>query len=297
MRWLVNSNGQTSGPMDDAMVTALIRAGQLGESSLLREESSESWMPLAQTPFVAVVAAPAPPQPGGEALGFAILLSPIVAGVLVWLWIANMNLLQDPASTLQILTVLTIVGTATLIAVEASQLGMGKRTDSRGKKGTGAVAWFCASCLIWFIAFPWYLDQRRYYGRKPLAIGGVLAMLFFIGSTFIIGAAIENKKAEVRASFNQAEASLTNFSIPTPAAVPTVDHGSEIARFVSAKRRLKTNPPKTGGDLLQMLGEPTTTMDMPGSKMYSWYYETKEIGRDVIVASVGSNGRVNLVQY
>jgi len=208
--------------MDEAMLTALVKAGQVAADAMVREEEDIAWEPITQTRFAPVATGGAPlgaePQQGGDALGYVILLAPFISGILVWLWIANMNLLQDPSAALLALTILTVAGTALLMAIEASQLGMGTRNDSRDKKGTGPIAWFFAACLVWFLAFPWYLDHRRYYGRKPLAVGGILVMLFFVISTSVVGAAIENKKAEVRRSFDYAQATV--ISVDTSTATP-----------------------------------------------------------------------------
>jgi GYF domain 2 len=51
MRWLVNSNGQTSGPMEEAMLAALVKAGQIAADAMVREETDIAWEPIAQTKF------------------------------------------------------------------------------------------------------------------------------------------------------------------------------------------------------------------------------------------------------
>jgi predicted ABC-type sugar transport system permease subunit len=108
-----------------------------------------------------------------------------------------MNLLQGPGGSLTLLVVVTIGASAVLIAAEASQLGMGKFKDSRGKVSTGPIAWFVLTCLLWIVAFPWYLHQRRYFGRNSLAVGGLLVALVFTGSSYLMGQAIEEKMASL----------------------------------------------------------------------------------------------------
>lgn len=159
------------------------------------------WMhpPCAGAPSVA---SPLPPG-GSEALGTIIVFIPFVATLLIWFWVGSMNLFQNPTGSLALLSIGTVVGTALLMAVEASQLGMGTRVDSRGKKGSSPGAWFVLSCLLWIVAFPWYLDQRRYYGRRPLAVAGILMALLFVGSTFAMGAQIEQQKSRVRDRLEQ----------------------------------------------------------------------------------------------
>lgn len=149
---------------------------------------------------------------GSDALGYVILAIPFFSGVLVWLWIANLNILQDPSGTLWALTLVTIGATALLMSVEASQLGMGTRKDSHGKIGTGPVAWFLAACIMWLIAFPWYLAQRGRYGRKSLVVGGIFVALFFIGSAAAVGSAIDAQKTRIQSAFGGNAASLTSLN-------------------------------------------------------------------------------------
>lgn len=140
---------------------------------------------------------------GSEALGTIIVLLPLLATALIWFWVGSMNLLQDPSGTLTMLTIGTVVATAILMAVEASQLGMGSTLDARGKKGSSPAAWFFLTCLLWIVAFPWYLDQRRHYGRRPLVVAGILIGLLFVGSAFSMGSQIEAQKSRVRDSLQQ----------------------------------------------------------------------------------------------
>jgi hypothetical protein len=136
----------------------------------------------------------------GEALGIVMLILPLVGVALVWLWIANMNLLQGPRSSLGIVLCIVILGTATLAAVEASQLGMGVRPDSKGKTGSGPITWFFGTTLLWIICYPMYLFQRSRYGLRNLAVGGAVAGLLFAGSAYAIEAAIQAKIAEIQSN-------------------------------------------------------------------------------------------------
>lgn len=66
MRWLVSSNGQVAGPMDDTMVSTLVGAGKIAPDAFLREEHGAEWVRLSKTPFAAAIitvatAAPSPP--------------------------------------------------------------------------------------------------------------------------------------------------------------------------------------------------------------------------------------------
>lgn len=144
-------------------------------------------------------------EPASEALGYTLLLIPAVAILLVWLWVGSMNLLQRPSDSLLLVVVGTVGLTALLIAVESSQLGMGSKLDTRGKAGNGPLAWFVLSCLLWIVAFPWYLHQRKHYGRKSLVVGGLFVALVFSASSYLMGQAIEERASSVRRSLSTFE--------------------------------------------------------------------------------------------
>jgi hypothetical protein len=145
----------------------------------------QQWVALASHPPFAQAlksAAPPPPPPPealhaasiatapGEGVGYAILLIPLGATVLIWVWIGNMNLLQDPATALTMVGFSTILVTAVLIAIEASQLGMGKAPVENGKKGSGPVL-FVGTLVAWLI-MSLVPEQACWYGKKSLAIRG-----------------------------------------------------------------------------------------------------------------------------
>ncbi len=57
--------------------------------------------------------------------------------------------------------------------------------------------------MLWALAFPWYLHKRKYFGRRSLALAGVLFAGLFLFSAMSMGGAIETKKAEIRRNLNQ----------------------------------------------------------------------------------------------
>jgi hypothetical protein len=142
----------------------------------------------------------------GEALGTLQLLLPFGAAILIWLWVGSMNLLQDPASTLMVITVVTILATGAIAAVEASQLGIGADTDrdTKGRKRSGPGLWFVFHLVLWILAFPSYLYWRSKYGAKNMVVGGILVALLFTASSLGMGVAIESQKAEIRERIQQA---------------------------------------------------------------------------------------------
>lgn len=70
--------------------------------------------------------------------GLAFLAIPLVAILLLWFWVAQMNLLQSPGDTLMIIVLVTIIGTAVVAAVEAGNAGM---TSDRNKGTYSPTAW------------------------------------------------------------------------------------------------------------------------------------------------------------
>ena len=142
-----------------------------------------------------------PPAPAGQAvpnpelLGVIMLVVPIVAILLMWQWVGSMNLLQNPASSLQMIVILTIVGTATLGAVEASRLGIGSEADIKnGKKQSGPGVWFLFILVMWILGFPMYLYWRSRYGRKNDLGVGIVAAVLFAGVAYTMGATIEDAR-------------------------------------------------------------------------------------------------------
>jgi hypothetical protein len=83
----------------------------------------------------------------------------------------------------------------------------------------------------------------------------------------------------------------------SPATVTLSPMQQERVRFQAARESLKKRRPKDQTEIVSMLGEPSSVMDLDGYSIVQWYYETKEVGRDVISANIEKNGRVSLVGY
>lgn len=132
--------------------------------------------------------------PGAD-YGIFLLAAPVVSTLLMWFWVGNMNLLQNPLQALSIIGLSTVVITALIAAMEAGQVGM----VSNKKQGTySPVAWFFIILLLWIIGYPVYLYKRRKYGLTNfLAIGLVIAVVF-IASQVMLGMSIEQQKNKVR---------------------------------------------------------------------------------------------------
>jgi len=75
MRWYVQANGQTSGPVDDNTLAAWVRERRLAPGTLIAAEGTSEWVPIERSPFAAAMTAPAPPvrKPGMSTLGKVVL--------------------------------------------------------------------------------------------------------------------------------------------------------------------------------------------------------------------------------
>lgn len=74
---------------------------------------------------------------------------------------------------------------------------------------------------------------------------------------------------------------------------------NEKIRFDTAKVRLRKEKPKTEEKIKAILGEPSNTMaDFMGKgDMVQWYFETHEIGRDVIQCLISKDGSISMLTY
>lgn len=230
-------------------------------------------------------------SPGGESLGYAILLLPFGATGLIWGWIgvgAYTNKLQDPAGTLNAVGIGTIVATAILIGVEASALGMGKLAIERGRKtGSGPFTWFAAALFMWIVTYPWYLSHRRLYGRKSLVVGGILVAAIFVGSWALTSSEIANM-ARRRASAAEARATIDMLSSTTGVDART----RARAQYESDRDALRSDKPKTEAAVNAILGRRADSVtEANGVTDLMWFYEDKAVGRDIVQVII-QNGKV-----
>jgi hypothetical protein len=203
------------------------------------------------------------PKASGEALGTVMVFVPLASAALIWLWVGEMNLLQNPSSTLSFLGVATIISTAVLGAVEAQQVGAGgeRDVDEKGRKRSGPVAWLAAILLIWIVCFPAWLYQRKKYGLRNLLGAGILMALVFVGSWGAVNNAIESRKADIRKVFS----GLTNDTPRRSASPPIVTQaGYELVQDGMSYGQVRT--------IIGASGKEVSHSDIGGytTVMYSW---------------------------
>jgi hypothetical protein len=165
-----------------------------------------------------------------ESLGIVLLLLPVVATVLVWFWVARLNLLEDPMARLWLIVVLTVLLTAVLTGIEAKQLGAGRPITIAGKvkRRTGPIGWFLGTLLLWAFVYPAWLYQRSRYGAKNLLVWGILLALAFWGSIFAVGAAIESTRQDAVHIFAAAAGQLADPSSNRPASSADLLHQKQM---------------------------------------------------------------------
>ena len=215
-------NNEQAGPFTIGQLRSMWQNGKATAQTQYCFVGGTSWQPLINiramlepAPVQPTTVSPPPPpshpavarQPiaGSELLGIIMLVTPVVSTLLIWQWVGSMNLLQNPSSTLQMLVILTIVGTAALGAVEANQLGIGNDLDTakNGKKRSGPAQWFVFILAMWILGFPMYLYWRNRYGRKNYLVGGIFVALLFSGVAYAMFSVIEDTKANIRHQLQQ----------------------------------------------------------------------------------------------
>jgi len=78
---------------------------------------------------------------------------------------------------------LLVLGGAILIAVDASQNGIGSRPDPiTDKKEGGPVIWFIGTLLLWLVIYPLYMFRRARYGAKSSGVACLIGALLFFGA-------------------------------------------------------------------------------------------------------------------
>ena len=181
------------------------------KAKLLNQGSAPAAAPAAEA------AAPAQAKEQGapsEVFGYIMLGIPVFGLMLIWLWVGNMTILEDPGTALVTISAMVLFGTAIPATIEASNLKMGNPEDLKpnGKKREGPVAWFFSLWLLWFAAYPMYLNRRAVYGVKKLLVPGLIIMILYVGSWFLMMNAIEDKKRQVRSAINQMNSTYQRYN-------------------------------------------------------------------------------------
>jgi hypothetical protein len=193
-----------------SMAEELAKLAELRSSGVLTEDEfavqkarllapQEAPAPAAVSPAPTDVKGPGGTKTVSESLGPVMLVLPLLATALIELWIGSMTLFDRPMTPLTAIVVVTVVATAVLVAIEANNFGMGGETDLRpnGKRREGPGEWFAGMLVLWFVAFPLYLNRRALYGVRRLLWPGLGAVLILSLSAGYMAAQIESKTKEI----------------------------------------------------------------------------------------------------
>lgn len=127
--------------------------------------------PLTATATAAAVSAP-PTSTTSIDLGMLLAIIPWIDLFLMWVWVrGSLFAFWDNLGTA---TVVVVVTSAILGALDASRLGMGTRPHpTTGKKHDGPFGVFLAMGLLWILVYPIYMVRRQAYagGRSWVAAG------------------------------------------------------------------------------------------------------------------------------
>lgn len=141
--------------------------------------------------------------------GIFLLAIPVVAAMLIWFWVGNMNLFQMPGDSMALIMIATVVGTASVAAMEASKVGM---TSNRQNGIYSPTEWFLIISLLWIIGYPAYMYKRRYFGLADHLAAGLCIAFTFAASWASMNSVIEDQKTELRGKFDNVQHQLESFS-------------------------------------------------------------------------------------
>jgi erythromycin esterase len=113
----------------------------------------------------------------GETVGRIMLIIPVLAVIIMWLWITDMNWLRPVFFYLNLISLGTVILTSLLAYREASRLGFGEQ-----KNEIKPIVYFIGMFLLWPIFFPLYLHQRRKKGKKNRLVIAIITAFIFSGS-------------------------------------------------------------------------------------------------------------------
>jgi hypothetical protein len=106
-----------------------------------------------------------------------------VCASMMWVCIYDADEVAAAGVAIRCLGAVTILGTATLAALEANVLhGTGLDRPTPLKRVGCAAFWFAAHLAAWILAYPSYLRWRRRYGARNLLKGAAVVAAGFVSS-------------------------------------------------------------------------------------------------------------------
>jgi len=217
-QWHFSINGKQAGPISSSELKQLASSGRLSRNDLVWKDGLPNWVaaeklkglfPALENSFQPTLPPRIPPlQPSppplisntssiagidnnflasglprkkpSEALAIAMLVTPVVASLILFL----VNLTENMQV---ILAWGTVCITGVLGFIDAKSLGMGSPTDLKptGKKHTGPIAIAIGIIGVWIIGFPLYFNSRKRFGSLNLLLPSILVTaVFLVTATF-----------------------------------------------------------------------------------------------------------------
>jgi hypothetical protein len=139
----------------------------------------------------------------GEVVGMIMLMIPVASGILTWLWIGSMALIDSPGEKLGGLAALTVLLTAALAAFEANELGFGKDNMESKLARVAPIWWFFSMVFIWVVDYPRYLYARSLFGVRNLLAFGLLSMTIWIVPLSVITYEIMNAESNLNQTIQE----------------------------------------------------------------------------------------------
>jgi GYF domain 2 len=212
-QWHFSINGNQAGPISSSELKQLASSGGLSRNDLVWKDGLPNWIaaeklkglfPALENSFQPTLPPRIPPlQPSppplisntssiagidnnflasglprkkpSEALAIAMLVTPVVASLILFL----VNLTENMQV---ILAWGTVCITGVLGFIDAKSLGMGSPTDLKptGKKHTGPIAIAIGIIGVWIIGFPLYFNSRKRLGSLNLLLPSILVTAVFL---------------------------------------------------------------------------------------------------------------------
>jgi hypothetical protein len=132
-----------------------------------------------------------------DTLGYLLALAPLASAALMYFWIGNMRLIQNPMSTLHGILIGTIIATVLLAVADSAVLKV---------KGGGSV--IATMLLMWVVGYPFYLGARARFGGRSLLVVGILSMLVMLGVYAYLYSAVDAAMDHLEQTRRQLEQGL-----------------------------------------------------------------------------------------
>lgn len=138
----------------------------------------------------------------GNDYGLFLVAIPLIGTFLVWFWIGSMNMFQSPSSSLALVMLGVVFGTAYFSYKEISRQNSSLHSELSKSGALSAVKWAVLIVLFWLVSFPVYLKKRNIYPVKSRFVLGLVAVIIFAASAFTMESWISAKVESLRQPFS-----------------------------------------------------------------------------------------------